>query len=101
SSALAHPPILLPTTPIRARSLLSSLPPPPVSPMAMRPPSFFGGLRARELSGGRGSARASAARLPYLSDLSSDPGDRGCGVISVEHSGDAAIPFAVSFCKVR
>ncbi|KAF7047395.1 hypothetical protein CFC21_056331 [Triticum aestivum] len=68
--------------------------------MAMRPPSFFGGLRARELSGGRGSARASAARLPYLSDLSSDPGDRGCGVISVEHSGDPAIPFAVSFCKV-
>ncbi|KAM3294688.1 hypothetical protein ACQJBY_037523 [Aegilops geniculata] len=68
--------------------------------MATRPPSFFGGLRARELSGGRGSARASAARLPYLSDLSSDPGDRGCGVISVEHSGDPAIPFAVSFCKV-
>jgi hypothetical protein len=69
--------------------------------MAMRPPSsrsFFGGLRARELSGGRG---ASAARLHYLSDLSSDPGGRGGGVISVEHSGDPAIPFAVSFCKVK
>ncbi|KAE8795612.1 denticleless protein [Hordeum vulgare] len=64
-----------------------------------RPPSFFGGLRARELSGGRAPARASAARLPYLSDLSSDPGGRGCGVISVEHSGVVAIPFAVSFCK--
>jgi hypothetical protein len=67
----------------------------------MRPPSsssFFGGLRARELSGGRG---ASAARLHYLSDLSSDPGGRGGGVISVEHSGDPAIPFAVSFCKVK
>uniref|UniRef100_A0ACD5X5X3 Uncharacterized protein n=1 Tax=Avena sativa TaxID=4498 RepID=A0ACD5X5X3_AVESA len=71
--------------------------------MAMRPPSshsFFGSLRARELSGGRGSSsRASAARLHYLSDLSSDPGGRGSGVISVEHSGDSAIPFAVSFCK--
>lgn len=71
--------------------------------MAIRPrfsPSFFGGLRARELSGVRGS-RASAARLPYLSDLSSDPGGRGSGVIAVEHSGDPAIPFAISFCKVR
>ena len=72
--------------------------------MAMRPPSsrsFFGGLRTRELSGASGSSsRASASRLHYLSDLSSDPGGPGSGVISVEHSGDSAIPFAVSFCKV-
>lgn len=72
--------------------------------MATRPrssPSFFGGLRARELGGGRVPLpRASAARLPYLADLSSDPGGRGSGVIAVEHAGDPAIPFAISFCKV-
>ncbi|KAF0913148.1 hypothetical protein E2562_020278 [Oryza meyeriana var. granulata] len=71
--------------------------------MVTRPrssPSFFGGLRARELSGGR-LPRASAARLPYLADLSSDPGGRGSGVIAVEHAGDPAIPFAISFCKAE
>ncbi|KAL6637087.1 hypothetical protein ACP70R_024659 [Stipagrostis hirtigluma subsp. patula] len=62
-------------------------------------PSFFGGLRARELCGAGASSRAAAARIPYLADLSSDPGGRGGGVISVEHSGDPAIPFAVSFGK--
>jgi hypothetical protein len=41
------------------------------------------------------------AGLPYLADLSSDPGGRGGGVIAVDHSGDAAIPFAISFGKVR
>ncbi|KAG8097876.1 hypothetical protein GUJ93_ZPchr0013g34187 [Zizania palustris] len=69
--------------------------------MATRPrpsPSFFGSLRAREVSGAR-VPRVSAARLPYLADLSSDPGGRGSGVISVEHAGDPAIPFAISFCK--
>ncbi|KAJ1294043.1 hypothetical protein BS78_01G116000 [Paspalum vaginatum] len=60
-------------------------------------PTFFGGLRAREL-GGSSSSRA-AAGLPYLADLSSDPGGRGGGVIAVEHSGDPAIPFAISFGK--
>uniref|UniRef100_A0A0D3FMU1 Uncharacterized protein n=1 Tax=Oryza barthii TaxID=65489 RepID=A0A0D3FMU1_9ORYZ len=73
--------------------------------MATRPrssPSFFGGLRARELGGGRVPLpRASAARLPYLADLSSDPGGRGSGVIAVEHAGDPAIPFAISFCKAE
>jgi denticleless len=59
-------------------------------------PTFFGGLRSRELGGARG-----AARLSYLADLSSDPGGRGGGVIAVEHSGDSAIPFAISFGKVR
>ncbi|KAG8062199.1 hypothetical protein GUJ93_ZPchr0003g18457 [Zizania palustris] len=69
--------------------------------MAVRPrpsPSFLGGLRARELNGGRVPG-VSAALPPYLADLSSDPGGRGSGVISVEHDGDPAIPFAVSFCK--
>ncbi|XP_062213300.1 uncharacterized protein LOC133914178 [Phragmites australis] len=60
--------------------------------------SFFGGLLTREL-GGAGASSRGAARLPYLADLSSDPGGRGGGVISVEHSGDPAIPFAVSFGK--
>ncbi|KAL5210150.1 hypothetical protein ABZP36_005773 [Zizania latifolia] len=71
--------------------------------MATRPrssPSFFGSLRAREISGA-GAPRVSAARLPYLADLSSDPGGRGSGVISVEHTGDPAIPFAISFCKAE
>ncbi|CAL4935414.1 unnamed protein product [Urochloa decumbens] len=61
-------------------------------------PTFFGGLRSREL-GSAGSSSRRAARLPYLADLSSDPGGRGGGVIAVEHSGDPAIPFAVSFGK--
>jgi len=66
-------------------------------------PTFFGGLRGRELGGAGGSSSSSraAVRLPYLADLSSDPGGRGGGVISVEHSGDPAIPFAISFGKVR
>ncbi|XP_015690029.2 denticleless protein homolog [Oryza brachyantha] len=71
--------------------------------MATRPrssPTFFGGLRARELSGAR-VPRAAAARLPYLADLSSDPGGRGSGVIAVEHDGDRAVPFAISFCKAK
>jgi denticleless len=59
--------------------------------------SFFGSLRARELGG---SSSCAASRLPYLADLSSDPGGRGGGVIAVEHSGDPAIPFAISFGKV-
>jgi denticleless len=63
-------------------------------------PTFFGGLRARELGGASVSSRATAG-LPYLADLSSDPGGRGGGVIAVEHSGDPAIPFAISFGKVR
>ncbi|XP_066386311.1 uncharacterized protein [Miscanthus floridulus] len=61
-------------------------------------PTFFGGLRARELGGASGCSRAMAG-LPYLADLSSDPGIRGGGVIAVDHSGDAAIPFAISFGK--
>ncbi|EER91037.1 hypothetical protein BDA96_01G132100 [Sorghum bicolor] len=61
-------------------------------------PTFFGGLRARELGGASGCSRAMAG-LPYLADLSSDPGGRGGGVIAVDHSGDAAIPFAISFGK--
>ncbi|XP_020408984.1 uncharacterized protein [Zea mays] len=61
-------------------------------------PTFFGGLRARELGGASVSSRATAG-LPYLADLSSDPGGRGGGVIAVEHSGDPAIPFAISFGK--
>ncbi|XP_066327861.1 uncharacterized protein [Miscanthus floridulus] len=61
-------------------------------------PTFFGGLRARELGGSSGCSRAMAG-LPYLADLSSDPGGRGGGVIAVDHSGDAAIPFAISFGK--
>ncbi|GJN23643.1 hypothetical protein PR202_gb11308 [Eleusine coracana subsp. coracana] len=60
--------------------------------------SFFGGLCSRELGGAGDSSRA-APRLPYLADLSSDPGGRGGGVIAVEHSGDPAIPFAISFGK--
>jgi denticleless len=59
--------------------------------------SFFGSLRARELGG---SSSCASSRLPYLADLSSDPGGRGGGVIAVEHSGDPAIPFAISFGKV-
>ncbi|CAN6281791.1 unnamed protein product [Urochloa humidicola] len=63
-------------------------------------PTFFGGLRSRELGGaGRSSSCRGAARLPYLADLSSDPGGCGGGVIAVEHSGDSAIPFAISFGK--
>ncbi|OEL24607.1 Denticleless protein-like protein [Dichanthelium oligosanthes] len=63
-------------------------------------PTFFGGLRYRELGGAGGSSSSrGAARLPYLADLSSDPGGRGGGVIAVEHSGDPAIPFAISFGK--
>jgi denticleless len=63
-------------------------------------PTFFGGLRAREHGGASGSSRATAG-LPYLADLSSNPGGRGGGVIAVEHSGDPVIPFAISFGKVR
>lgn len=61
--------------------------------------SLVGGLQGLELSGGMDSSSASAARLPCLSELSSDSGDGGSGIVSVEHSGDPAIPFAVSFCK--
>ncbi|ONM08028.1 Transducin/WD40 repeat-like superfamily protein [Zea mays] len=61
-------------------------------------PTFFGGLRAREHGGASGSSRATAG-LPYLADLSSNPGGRGGGVIAVEHSGDPVIPFAISFGK--
>ncbi|KAI4998521.1 hypothetical protein ZWY2020_053863 [Hordeum vulgare] len=92
-----------------------SSPPPQLAPDAssprpLRPPygsprGRCGGRRPSGAAAGRGRSaaagppRASAAQLPYLSDLSSDPGGRGCGVISVEHSGVVAIPFAVSFCK--
>ncbi|WVZ60195.1 hypothetical protein U9M48_010248 [Paspalum notatum var. saurae] len=63
-------------------------------------PTFFGGLRARELGGAGGSSSSrAAAGLPFLADLSSDPGGRGGGVVAVEHCGDPAIPYAISFGK--
>jgi denticleless len=94
-----------PTNPPSDLPLHLNSPTPLLLPMAMWPPSsssFFGGLWARELSGSSGAfAHASAARLHYLSDLSSDPGGHGSGVISIEQFGNPAIPFAVSFCKIK
>ncbi|KAF6137003.1 hypothetical protein GIB67_030767 [Kingdonia uniflora] len=57
------------------------------------PKSFFEDLRTRELNGSRVKKR------PHFSNLSSESGNFGSGVVSIEQSGTPNPPLAVSFCK--
>ncbi|KAK1299111.1 hypothetical protein QJS10_CPB14g00065 [Acorus calamus] len=58
-------------------------------------PSFFRGLKTRELNGFR------VRKTPSFADLRSDGGGRGFGVVKIQHEIGGTPPFSVSFFKSR